>query len=122
MLKYPDYDSPFRVVIQGMANSVSQKLDDTVYKALQKVAVDVDKDKLLDILHQDAERYREAYRRGYETSKAEQITCDECKYFKEFNGEFRGFCMNYRWIHQKDWYCKDAERKEEEDDEDEWNI
>ena len=69
-MKYPEYDSPFDVVLSDITTQISNQIDDMCVKAVQRVGINADKKKLLDALTQDSERYREAYNRGYETAKS----------------------------------------------------
>lgn len=73
-MKYPEYDSPFLVVTQQTvdkaAQQFAQQFDEMCHTALMKCAVNVDEETLLAVLKQDAQRYRDAYSRGYETAES----------------------------------------------------
>lgn len=63
-----EYDSPIRLFYQTVDNiqeQVKGSCDQAVYQAVLNVGVDIDKDKLEQAIHQDRERYEEAYMRGY---------------------------------------------------------
>lgn len=68
------YDSPLEARITSVTDSVSRAIagqtDDAVLKAVWRLGIDVDRDKLLQALTADRERYREAYRRGYADAKS----------------------------------------------------
>ena len=122
-MKYPEYDSPFELTISDIATQMEKKLDELSLKAVQKVGIDVDKDKLLAALKQDAERYREAYAHGYDTGyekrDEEIVRCKDCKHgdlVKNAKGEPMIECaLLYKgWLKEPDWYCADAERREAE--------
>ena len=112
MFEYPEYDSPFRLITEQIATDVAEQIDDMCYKALKKVAVDVDKETLLSALRQDSERYREAYRKGYETGytkrEDEIVRCRDCKYWWYDN-----YCEKH-CTGQSDqgWFCADGELAE----------
>ena len=71
---YPEYDSPIELIVDEMSKQVADQVDDMTAKALikftQRMGIDVDKDKMLDILYADQRRYRDAYRKGYETAES----------------------------------------------------
>ena len=69
-MKYPEYDSPFSIVLSDMTTQMSNQIDDMCVKAIQRIGINADKKKLLDALTQDSKRYREAFERGYETAQA----------------------------------------------------
>ena len=63
------YDSPISILTEQLSNQLAFELDNTVYKTVLPYCVDVDKNKLIQALTQDAERYREAYKKGYFDAK-----------------------------------------------------
>ena len=65
----PIYDSPINILSANIANQIAMELDGQVLKAVQKVFVDVDKQKLEQALTQDKARYEEAYRKGQQDSR-----------------------------------------------------
>ena len=115
MFEYPEYDSPFRLITEQIATDVAEQIDDMCYKALKKVAVDVDKETLLSALRQDSERYREAYRKGHETGykkrEDEIIRCRDCKHFGYTNSHW--FCKMLSSCVDEDWFCADGELAEQ---------
>ena len=62
---YVDYDSPIKLLIDEMSENIASQTDEYVMKAICKLDVDIEKDKLIRILHQDKERYTDAYKKGY---------------------------------------------------------
>ena len=82
------YDSPIEFITEQMATNIAEEFDGQVVKAVQKYYIDVDNDKLAEILTADKKRYDEAYRRGMADSRAHgkwiedeyfpQMTCSEC--------------------------------------------
>lgn len=71
-----EYDSPIRLFYQTVDNikeQVKGSCDQAVYQAVLNVGVDIDKDKLEQAIHQDRERYEEAYRRGYAKAQEDII-------------------------------------------------
>ena len=65
-LSVPDfYDSPIGLLIDKMSSEIAKQTDEMVYSAVQKVGIDIDKDKLVSALEQDKQRYRDAYTKGY---------------------------------------------------------
>ena len=82
---------------------------------MQRVGINVDKDKLLIALRQDAERYREAYANGYDTGyekrDEEIVRCIDCKYGNWWSDENVIVCDKLSKTRDKNWFCADGERK-----------
>jgi hypothetical protein len=116
-MKYPEYDSPFELTISDIATQVARDIDKMALKAVQKVGISVDKDKLLAALKQDAERYREAYAHGYDTGyekrDEEIVRCNNCKWLSK-----KGICKHPDGgagnIRPENWFCADGEEREAE--------
>lgn len=129
-MKYPEYDSPFELTISDIATQMSKNIDELSLKAVQRVGIDVDKDKLLAALKQDAKRYREAYANGYDTGYQERdeeiIRCKECKHaVLTTNGEVK-YCKFWQEDEDGnfsgdplyldgDFFCKGGERRDDDD-------
>jgi len=64
------YESPIRIVMARMNNDIKDK----ILEVSQKYRIDVDEEKLVQILKDDRTRYDEAYKKGY---------ADGMNYFKE---------------------------------------
>ena len=131
-MKYPEYDSPFELVMSDITTQMSKQIDDMCWKAVQRVGINVDKDKLLIALRHDADRYREAYANGYdigyEKRDNEIIRCKDCKWWDKKDDSPYGYCHackhgyhSSNWeigiyrIYKEDWFCADAERREEDE-------
>ena len=128
-MKYPEYDSPFELTISDIATQMSRNIDELSWTAIQRVGIDVDKDKLLAALKQDAERYREAYTNGHDTGYEERneeiVRCKDCKHAvlttkgevkycqfwqEDEDGNFGGDPLYL----DGDFFCAGAERRETE--------
>lgn len=59
------YDSPIRIIL----NDIQTAVENEVYSAVQRVGIDVDRDKLLQALNNDRKRYEEAYKKGWNDSR-----------------------------------------------------
>ena len=97
------YDSPIDIVTQQMATSLSEFIDNAVYKACLPFCVDVDKEKLVQALQQDKKRYTEAYRKGFIDSRAQsgwrvcedgRVRCQNCSHAYDIDKEKWDFCPN----------------------------
>lgn len=120
-MKHPEYDSPFELTISDITTQMARNIDEMSWQAVQRVGINVDKDKLLIALRQDAERYREAYANGYDTGYEKRddeiVRCRDCLYrgdkhkcivaFVADKQEFPVFFYDNRG----DWFCADGERK-----------
>ena len=108
------------MVFEKIATKVAESIDGQCLKALSKCSVKVDEETLVKALKQDASRYREAYRRGYETGckvkDSEIVRCKDCKWY---TGGFDGYCeLWFRRTGGELFFCKSGERKDQEDYED----
>ena len=52
--------------IQTIASQIEMTYENEVYKAVQRVGIEVDKDELLKALQYDRQQYAEGFRNGYE--------------------------------------------------------
>lgn len=60
------YESPIRLIIEQIASDISKKTDETIYEAICRTGVVVDKDELIKALEYDRDQYEKGYRAGYE--------------------------------------------------------
>ena len=74
--EWPEYDSPLTIAFNQIGCEMAKAIDDGAISAVVKAGFDVDKEKLEKIMRQDADRYREAYRKGYETAAAQRYTAN----------------------------------------------
>ena len=67
------YDSPIDLysMTKKMVNNVNDAMTDHIWKCVLQVGVNVDKEKLIQAIHQDRKRYEEAYQKGYLKSQEE---------------------------------------------------
>ena len=86
------YDSPISLntvrpsIEEEFARMFDDKVGKMTVKAVQKVGIDIDKDKLISAIQQDKERYQEAYIRGVEDARTDVTVVssnDVGKYFHE---------------------------------------
>lgn len=110
-MKHPEYDSPFELVMSDITTQMARNIDEMCWNAVQRVGINVDKDKLLIALRQDAERYREAYANGYDTGYEKRdddiVRCKDCKLYKDY------CCTNFdfTWYREPNWFCADGKRR-----------
>lgn len=115
---YPEYDSPLVVnIVNQMAESVTKQIDDMCVKAIQSVSVGVDEKTLIEALKQDSSRYREAYKKGfesgYEKRENEIIRCKDCRWRGILTS--KGIICDYNSEqHGQDWFCAEGIPMEDE--------
>ena len=122
-MKHPEYDSPFKLTMNDITTQMARNIDEMCWQAVQRVGINVDKEKLIIALKQDAERYREAYANGYDTGYEKRdddiVRCKDCaNCIKELNGNL--YCdvlaIGYEPLGSKrvteDWFCADGKCKE----------
>ena len=80
------YKSPIQLVTDGINYAMEAKIDDTIYQAIIRCGVDVNKDELIKALKYDRQQYNNGYSDGYARGKAEN---EELKreLIKWLNGE-----------------------------------
>lgn len=80
------YNSPIQLVTDDINFAVRAKIDDTIYQAVLKCDIAIDKDELIKALTYDRQQYDKGYSDGYARGKAEN---EELKreLIKWLNGE-----------------------------------
>lgn len=58
------YESPINIAIESTTTNVVKKQDETIYQAIQKVGVNVNKDELIRALQYDRNQYDKGYKDG----------------------------------------------------------
>ena len=104
-----NYKSPIDLMVSQMNVSIENE----IYKAVQNVGVNVDKDELMKALAYD----RDQYRKGYSDRDSEIIRCKSCKYWhqslipgqEKFGDCGQGHGLTVIW---EDWFCADGEMKD----------
>ena len=96
------YKSPIDVIINDLAKSVSQKMDDDIYRAVGRVGIVVDKGELLKALQYD----RNQYEAGFKDASNNIVRCKDCKFWSD------GDCYRLELSLPND-YCSYGERKGE---------
>lgn len=67
-----DYDSPISLFMKSadrIGMELGKAVDDKVYSAIVEVGINVDKEKMLQILTEDKRRYQEAFWNGHDKGK-----------------------------------------------------
>ena len=64
------YESPIMMVTKHLASEIAKKTDDTIWEAVVKTEVVVNKEELVKALKYDRERYEKGYRVGYKDAFA----------------------------------------------------
>lgn len=95
-----NYQSPIYLIMGQMRMS----LEGEIYKAVQNVGVNVDKDELLKALQYD----REQYKKGYNDRDEEIVRCKDCKHY---DGWMQSCLNGLDGIFTPDWFCADGERE-----------
>ena len=122
-----EYDSPIEInftdsIIESMSKEIAEHIDNETFQAVLHAGFYIDREKMVAALKQDKHRYEEAYSRGYSKGREDRdkhiVRCKDCEYWLS-NTEFcTKWSVNCHVHHTSpDWYCADAERREDEDDE-----
>lgn len=114
------YKSPIDLIY----DRVVTEQENEVFKAVVRCGIDVDKDELIKALAYDRRQYDLGYADGKMDANAELIRCKDCKYYEVAELNYDGtpdkrckpsVCTNGKYAVERpeDWYCGDAEPKEE---------
>lgn len=115
-MKHQEYDSPFELLISDIATQAARNIDEMCWQAVQRVGINVNEDKLLMALRQDAERYREAYANGFDTGYEKRdddiVRCKDCRKHGDIGCPLSEEAVE--WETDDDWYCADGQRREDD--------
>lgn len=105
-----NYKSPVDLIVSEM----NLRMEGEIFKAVQNVGVNVDKDELLKALQYD----RDQYQKGYADRDSEIVRCKECVHRGKVEKcvlaaiaaekDYPLFMLDNRG----EWYCADGESKE----------
>lgn len=65
------YDCPIHEQIGQLKTMMANEHDRMVIKAIQEVGIEIDQESLIQAIHNDRQRYEEAYKKGYEDCRKE---------------------------------------------------
>ena len=108
------YESPINLYMDDIKRQVVKQQEDLILKAVQNIAIGVDRDELIRALQYD----RDQYEKGYQDAIAEKnlVEVVRCKYCKHFHTMEEGFqdCINPYGIDLPSEfdYCSYGERKD----------
>lgn len=63
------YESPISLIISEMTQKIANETDKTIWQAIQKCGVDVDKDELIRALQYDRRQYEKGYQDGLNANR-----------------------------------------------------
>ena len=75
------YESPITIVYGDIQTEFKKETESLVFRCVQNVGVDVDKDELIKALGYD----RDQYDKGYADAKAEIVHCKDCRLRNEID-------------------------------------
>lgn len=81
------YKSPIQLVTDDINYAMRAKIDDTIYQAVLKCDVAVDKDELIKALTYDRQQYDKGYSDGYSRGKADALVALKQELIQWLNGE-----------------------------------
>ena len=94
------YQSPIELIMSSLQTS----LDGEIYKAVQNVGINIDKDELLNALQYD----RGQYMKGYADRDTEIVRCKDCVYW---DSQCQS-CELIDGIMNPDFFCANGVRKD----------
>jgi hypothetical protein len=77
------YESPIQLIMNDMYKQIQVEQENTVYKAIQSIGVNVDKDELIKALNYDRKQYQKGYKDGRQHFAYEfyKILTEDCTYY-----------------------------------------
>ena len=101
------YQSPIDIIISKM----NMQMDGEIFKAVQNVGVNVDRDELLKALQYD----RGQYQKGYTDRDSELVRCKDCKHKEEsVSPSWEAWCNRLHCGCDLDWFCADGVKRDNE--------
>ena len=97
------YQSPINIIMGQMNTSY----ENGVFKAVQNVGINVDKDELLKALQYD----RRQYQKGYSDRDSEIVHCKDCRCYDEQIS----ICYNCGLPREQLFFCADGKRRTDDD-------
>lgn len=98
------YESPITIIQDQMR----MQMEDSIYKAVQRFNVDVNKEELIKALSYN----RGQYQKGYSDRDQEIVRCKDCKHRDPENGKCdSGHGIQWQLPRSDDWFCADGERR-----------
>ena len=116
-----DYDSPIEIdfatnLISNMTKELAEHIDNETFHAICQAGFYIDREKMVQILKQDKERYADAYRRGYAKRDEEIVRCKDCRHRDPEDKKCDcGHDIQWQLPREDDWFCADAERREDDE-------
>lgn len=114
----PEYIEPMKPIIEIVTGQMRTSLEGELYRAVQNVGINVDKDRLLQALNDARSFYDEGYRAGQKAADMVAVVrCQYCPYFADARVNEKGFLIcpaSGMEITGMD-YCSYGERRGEDD-------
>ena len=93
---------------------MTTQIENAIVTAVQRVGIDVDKERLEEVLFDARGNYERGFREGQEQAARELVHCRDCKHQDpdRFNdGSNCYVCRRGHGWRPDDWYCADGERR-----------
>lgn len=103
------YESPIRLITDEYALKLIEDEEQNIVKAVCNYGIDIDKDELVKLIHNDRKQYDKGYADGWRDMKKSLVRCGDCKHRGTTN------CTSYNafWELGDDGFCSVGERKKE---------
>lgn len=82
-----DWNSPIRLNCEKFGIAAAKAFDDMVFRAVEEVGIEVDRDELIKALAYDRGQYEKGYGDGYRAAKDEIVRCKDCIYSRPLDME-----------------------------------
>ena len=107
------YESPIRLIYDQVQTEIENGLESEIFRAVQRIGIDVDKEELIKALAYD----RDSYIRGYRDKNAEIVRCGKCEYGVKHKDVFDDTwieCQRHYLTMKRapEWFCADGEKGE----------
>lgn len=85
---------------------MTTQIENGIITAVQRVGIDVDKERLEEVLTDARGNYERGFREGYEQAKGELVRCRDCKHYDKDMIYCNLFGIQNI---DDDWFCADGE-------------
>lgn len=113
-----NWNSPLQIEINDICEeagrSAAKAFDDMVFRAVEEVGIEVDRDELIKALAYDRGQYEKGYGDGYRAAQDDLVCCRDCKFWFRNNGHDKNGCPitdSDIWMNDSD-FCSYGERRD----------
>ena len=105
------YKSPIDMFsVTEYLHNIEEQIESTVYEAVTKVGINVDKEELIRALQYDRDQYEKGYADGL-NEHPEVVMCKDCKWWSQQCNSLQGRCELMQIYPTGTWFCGNAQKE-----------